>query len=90
MNELINYLYDVNTRSDIGIEKMAEDINTMFSKLKSNDRAIVLLKAARDLLQQQSDSGMLSALAKLVHYDETECDGYCLIDDINAYLECGE
>lgn len=90
MDELIDYLYEFNVRSDIGIEEMAEDIMAMFSKTKSNDRAIVPLKAARDLLQQQSDNNMLYALAKLVYYDECECDGYCLIDDINAYLECGE
>ena len=27
------------------------------------------------------------SLGHLVNYDDAECDGYCLIDDINAVLE---
>jgi hypothetical protein len=54
------------------------------------DRAITLLKATRELLQRQLDSPyVLNILAETVYYDEAECDGNCLLEDIDAYLDCG-
>ena len=45
----------------------------------SEDRAITLLKACRNLLNKQKDSFT-------VFYDGADCDGYCLSDDIEDYL----
>lgn len=50
------------------------------------DRAVTLLKAARDLLIKQNETGVLISYPLTVHYDDADCDGYCLLDDINAHL----
>ena len=51
-------------------------------------REITLLRAARDLLMKQKESHyVLDLTSEIVFYDEAYCDGSCLIDDINAYLE---
>lgn len=50
------------------------------------DRAITLLKAARDLLIKQNEAGVLISYPLTVHYDEADCDGYCLLDDISDCL----
>ena len=51
------------------------------------NREKILLKACRDLLEKQQESSyVLDILAQTVIYDDTECDGSCLLDDINAYL----
>lgn len=53
-----------------------------------DERAVTLLKAAKELLSKQNDSSyVLNMLEQTVHYDDADCDGYCLLDDINAYLE---
>jgi hypothetical protein len=53
-----------------------------------NSRAKILLKAAYDLLQKQQESHfVLNLLEKTVHYDEADCDGYCLQEDISSFLE---
>ncbi len=44
------------------------------------DRQITLLKAALKYIRKTDQS-------TTVHYDETECDGYCLEVDISNYLE---
>jgi hypothetical protein len=52
------------------------------------DRKVTLLKACRDLLQKQKDFHyVLDLLSESVFYDETECDGECLLNDIEAELE---
>ncbi|HHX71228.1 MAG TPA: hypothetical protein GX708_24680 [Gallicola sp.] len=52
------------------------------------DRKITLLKACRDLLNKQEKSHfVLDLLSETVFYDEAECDGYCLLNDIEAELE---
>ncbi len=50
------------------------------------DRAAILLKAASDLLIEQKKAGVLISYPLTVHYDDADCDGYCLLDDISAYL----
>ena len=50
------------------------------------DRTMTLLEAARDLLTEQKESGVLINYPLTVHYDESDCDGYCLLDDISAHL----
>lgn len=52
------------------------------------DRKIVLLKACRDLLKKQVESHyILDLLSESVFYDDADCDGTCLLEDIEAELE---
>lgn len=47
-----------------------------------------LLKACYDLMQKQNNSGIvLNLLEETVHYDDTDCDGYCLMDDIKNEIQ---
>lgn len=51
-------------------------------------RARVLLKATYELLMKQNDSGyVLNLLSETIFYDEAECDGCCLMEDIENLLE---
>ena len=51
------------------------------------DRKIVLLRAAYDLLKQaDADHFVRQATEIIVHYDDADCDGYCLMEDIAAEL----
>lgn len=60
------------------------DLKEMKAK---EDREITLLKACRDLLQKQVDSDyVLHLLDETIFYDNAECDGDCLLDDIRAHL----
>lgn len=53
----------------------------------NENRAIILLKACRDLLNKQKDSFyVLNLLTETIFYDGADCDGYCLSDDIEDYL----
>ena len=52
------------------------------------DRATVLLKATLDILRQcDSSSYVLNALEVSTVYDEAVCDGFCLKEDIEWFLE---
>lgn len=52
------------------------------------DRKTVLLKAAYDFLNKLKEKSFaIEALSITTHYDGTECDGYCIADDIEAELE---
>lgn len=52
------------------------------------NRARTLLKAAGTLLKKQEDSNyVLNPLAETVYYDEAECDGSCLLDDIRYWFD---
>lgn len=68
-------------------------------KLQELDRVKTLLKATWELLNKQENSGyVLNLLSETVNYDNAECDGNCLMGDINAWfyefygedLECGD
>lgn len=51
------------------------------------DRKITLLKACRDLLKKQDNSSyVLDLLSETVFYDEADCDGNCLLEDIEIEL----
>jgi hypothetical protein len=54
-------------------------------------RAVELLTAAKQLLDKQKTADVvLNMLTTTVFYDDAQCDGYCLIDDIDAFLnDCG-
>lgn len=59
--------------------------------MKFNDRATELLIACAKLLNKQNESGyVLNILEQTVYYDECDCDGYCLLEDIESLLECRE
>ena len=52
------------------------------------NRKDVLLKACYELLKKQTDSiYVLNLLSETVYYDEADCDGYCLMDDIRMELD---
>jgi hypothetical protein len=51
-------------------------------------RAVTLLKATHDLLQKQRVSSyVLNILAQTAFYDDAECDGECLMEDIEYCLD---
>lgn len=51
------------------------------------ERGITLLKATRELLNKQNESCyVLNLLDETVYYDDCDCDGNCLLDDIETLL----
>lgn len=51
-------------------------------------RALYLLMAANNLLNKQNESvHVLNMLSETVKYDGAECDGFCLMEDIQACLD---
>ena len=52
----------------------------------TEDRAKVLLEAALKILNQANHD----SLSRTAFYDDAQCDGYCLMNDIKIYLEYGE
>lgn len=54
-----------------------------------SDRKTQLLKAALDYLNALEAKDFYAALGVTVHYDEADCDGICLRDDIECCLENG-
>ena len=52
------------------------------------DRKDILLRAAYDLLKRSTkDYYVREATSIVVHYDDADCDGYCLMDDIASELD---
>jgi len=52
------------------------------------DRKDVLLRACHAMLKKCRDAGyVISPMETTVFYDGAECDGYCLMDDIENELE---
>jgi hypothetical protein len=52
------------------------------------ERAKILLKATKDLLEKQADSYyVLNLLSETVFYDGSECDGNSLKEDIDYWLD---
>ncbi len=50
-------------------------------------RALTLLKATKEFLTNVRAGGNSDAMCLTAHYDDADCDGYCLLDDIEACLE---
>ena len=51
------------------------------------DRKEVLLRACYDLLMRQVESGyVLNLLDEIIHYDDTDVDGNCLLEDLRYEL----
>ena len=52
------------------------------------NRMKILLKAAFDILKKQKESPyVLNCLATTAIWDDAECDGYCLMEEIAEILE---
>ena len=52
------------------------------------NRKEVLLRAAYDLLRKASELHYVQEATHItVFYDDTDCDGYCLMEDIAAELD---
>ncbi len=56
----------------------------------NEDRATVLLKAVLEILNK-CDSGpyVKDFFGETAFYDDTDCDGFCLKEDIEHHLEYG-
>lgn len=51
-------------------------------------RSVELLIAVKELLEKQANSSyVLDLLSEIVHYDDADCDGDCLLNDIKDHLE---
>lgn len=56
--------------------------------MSEEDRAITLLRATLEILRKCANSNyVLDVLGETAYYDEAECDGYCLMEDIRNYLD---
>ena len=56
--------------------------------MSAEERAKILLKATHDILKKCKDSYyVLNALEVTAIWDEAECDGYCLMEDIENYFD---
>ena len=56
--------------------------------IEDSDRAVTLLKATLQILQKCRNAPcIIDVLGETAFYDGTDCDGYCLMDDIKCYLE---
>ena len=51
------------------------------------DRKVILLKAAYDMLKKAEQSHyVMDVMASTVFYDGADCDGFCLMEDIETEL----
>lgn len=70
------------------LKECAKDHRQLAEWLNELLRARVLLKATYELLEKADDSPyVLNALEIIVNYDDAECDGYCLKEDIEYYFD---
>jgi hypothetical protein len=57
----------------------------------TEDRATVLLRATLEILNKCDEGPYVKdVLGVTAEYDGAECDGYCLKEDIEHYLEFGD
>ena len=86
--ELLEYIKTFDEHKS-GATKIALD--KAIESIKFNLRAEELLNACIELLNKQNESSyVLNLLDELIHYDDCECDGKCLLEDIQNLLECRE
>jgi len=72
----------------LNCKKCAEDHRQLAEWLNELKYSKVLLKATYDLLHKCDDSYyVLNVLEQTTVYDGVECDGYCLMEDIEAFME---
>ena len=56
--------------------------------IENQKQAVKLLKAAKDILTKCEESTtVLEVMCVTAIWDEAECDGYCLLDEIKMLLE---
>ncbi len=68
--------------------KTAERYEQEAKWLEELSRARTLLKATHELLETADESPyVLDALSIVVNYDDAECDGCCLKEDIEYYFD---
>lgn len=51
------------------------------------ERIITLLKATAEYLKNVRESTYSDALTVTTFYDDADCDGYCLLNDIQSELQ---
>lgn len=69
-------------------KKCAAEHRQLAEWLRELKRADTLLKATYDLLNKQHGNYyVLNLLAETVYYDGAECDGNCLMEDIDAWMD---
>lgn len=74
--------------SDKTHERLTLTLHYSLEAVNKMERYTTLLRATMDLLKQQRDSAyVLDLLSELVEYDGAECDGNCLLEDIEVELE---
>ena len=90
LNQFIDWINEAPTIQSesywIPCKKNTEkNINTYIEAL---DRAKTLLRATWNLLQKQNKTiYVLNMLEELIYYDDCECDGNCLMDDISYWFD---
>lgn len=53
------------------------------SRLMEDNRKVILLRAAYDLLKRAKESPVVEETCSIcVRYDDADCDGNCLMEDI--------
>ena len=86
--ELLEYIKTFDEHNS-GATKIALD--NAIEYIKFGLRAEELLKACVELLNKQNESSyVLNLLDELIYYDDCECDGNCLLEDIENLLEFRE
>lgn len=79
-------VHDMEDAMDCG--KCGEEHEQLAEWLKELSRARTLLKATHDLLETAKKSPyVLDTMRIIVHYDEADCDGNCLKEDIENYFD---
>ena len=75
----------------LGAERCKQDkekYTQLAAWLRELQRARVLLKATHDLLEAADDSPYVEdALGIIVHYDDADCEGRCLMEDIEYHFD---
>lgn len=83
--------FEIELYQKLGIDSDIGYINNHISYVKwfeELQRARTLLKAAYELFEKQDNSGyVLNLLSETVYYDDAECDGNCLMEDISYLLD---
>ena len=84
---LNNLIGNYNDALEMGIKALEQqkEYEKQFSELQ---RARTLLKATLDFLKAAKRNPYVeNVLSMLIYYDEANCDGYCLMDDIEKYFD---
>lgn len=70
------------------LHKCANEQRQLAEWLRELQRARVLLKATLDLLKAAERNPYVEdVLSMLIYYDDADCDGYCLMEDIKNYFD---